>query len=125
MLILTQADLRWRTAREVTPRYPTKRLFRQRREGDCADVVQRVSQTLRDLLAAPAETLTASRASDSSQGPRLRPVDSIAPPPPGMTAVAETSIGIGQYFSAQPFVGESIRWYGEYLRPQTDLLLRL
>jgi hypothetical protein len=101
------------------------RLFRQRRQGDWADVVGRASQALRDLLASHGAALPASRASDSLQGPWLRPVDSITPPQPGMTAVAETAMGIVQYFPEQPYVGESIRWYGEYLPQQIDLLMRL
>ena len=125
MLLPTPADWRWLTEREDTPWYPTMRLFRQRQQGDWAEVVQRVGQELRDLLASHPAAIPASRAPERSQGTELRPVDSIAPPRPGMTAVAETAIGIIQYFPEQPYVGESIRWYGEYLRPQTDLLARL
>jgi tetratricopeptide (TPR) repeat protein len=125
MLIPTPADWRWLTDRDDTPWYPTMRLFRQRRQGDWQDVVQRVSKALRELLATDRLAVRESSASDSSQGQCLRPVDSIAPPLPGMTAVTETAMGIVQYFPDQPYVGESIREYGEYLRAQTYLLLRL
>jgi len=125
MLIPTPADWRWLTDREDTPWYPTMRLFRQHRQGDWADVVQRVSHALRELSATHRPALPVSNVSSSPQVPWLRPVDAIAQPLPGMTAVTETAMGIVQYFPDQPSVGESIRWYGEYLRLQTDLLMRL
>ena len=34
-------------------------------------------------------------------------------------------MGIVQYFPDEPIVGDSIGWYGEYLRAQTDLLASL
>jgi len=39
--------------------------------------------------------------------------------------VAGTRVGIVQYFPDEPFVGDSISWYGEYLQPRLDLLRRL
>ncbi len=40
-------------------------------------------------------------------------------------AVAETRHGIMQYLPDEPLVGESLAWYGEYLRLQLDLLGRM
>jgi len=44
---------------------------------------------------------------------------------PGMSAVAETRIGILQYLPDEPIVGDALGWYGEYLQPQLDLLARI
>ena len=44
---------------------------------------------------------------------------------PGMSAVAETVVGILQYLPDEPLVGDAIGWYGEYLQPQLELLARL
>lgn len=46
-LLLTYApDWRWMLSREDTPWYPTMRLFRQRRPGDWAEVVERLAAEL-------------------------------------------------------------------------------
>lgn len=47
-------DWRWRTRGDVTPWYPTMRLFRQERRGDWSGVVERVRAALTGLLAARA-----------------------------------------------------------------------
>ena len=50
------------------------------------------------------------------------------PPPadrPPFSAVVETRVGIVQYLPDDAHIGESIRWYGEYLQPHIDLLRRL
>ena len=44
---------------------------------------------------------------------------------PGLSAVAETRVGILQYLPDEPIVGDAIGWYGEYLQPQLDLLARI
>src|SRR5205085_12013632 len=44
---------------------------------------------------------------------------------PGFSAIAETRAGIVQYLPQDMPVGDSIRWYGEYLQPQLDTLLSL
>src|SRR5205823_1039428 len=43
----------------------------------------------------------------------------------GTSSVAETRVGILQYFSCDQPMAQSIGWYGEYLQLQIDLLLRL
>ena len=45
-LLLKDADWRWMEDREDSPWYPTMRLFRQRRDGDWAGVVERVRVAL-------------------------------------------------------------------------------
>src|SRR4029079_16118840 len=44
---------------------------------------------------------------------------------PGMSAVAETRVGIVQYFPEEPVVGDSIGWRGEYRQLQIDVLAPL
>ena len=44
---------------------------------------------------------------------------------PGLSAVAETRVGILQYLPDEAVVGDAIGWYGEYLQPQLDLLARI
>ena len=45
-LLSHRADWRWMLEGETTPWYPTMRLFRQRRPGDWADVMDRVAWAL-------------------------------------------------------------------------------
>lgn len=47
-------DWRWRTRGDLTPWYPSMRLFRQERRGDWSGVVERVRAALAGLLAARA-----------------------------------------------------------------------
>jgi precorrin-6B methylase 2 len=42
-----------------------------------------------------------------------------------LTKVAETRYGIVQYVPDQPIVGESVRYYGDLLQSQLDLLARI
>jgi tetratricopeptide (TPR) repeat protein len=51
ILLDTRADFRWLADREDSPWYPTARLFRQRRRGDWAEVLQRVARTLDAFIA--------------------------------------------------------------------------
>jgi len=45
-LLDSAPDWRWLTGRDDSPWYPTMRLFRQRRPGEWAEVVERVRQEL-------------------------------------------------------------------------------
>jgi tetratricopeptide (TPR) repeat protein len=49
MLVSKMADWRWMQDRPDTPWYPTVRLFRQRRLGDWADVIDRVVERLKAI----------------------------------------------------------------------------
>jgi tetratricopeptide (TPR) repeat protein len=124
LMLPKAADWRWLKEREDSPWYPTMRLFRQRDHGDWGDVIERVAVALRDRLtgevavpapalpgAAPVPGADATAPSIGSAGHR-----------PGFSAVAETRYGIMQYLPDEPLVGDSLRWYGELLQPQLDLL---
>lgn len=51
-------DWRWLLDRDDSPWYPTMRLFRQRKAGDWADVMQRIARALREVAgAAPGSSL--------------------------------------------------------------------
>jgi hypothetical protein len=49
LLLRARADWRWMEEREDSPWYPTMRLFRQRREGEWGEVVDRVGRELRRM----------------------------------------------------------------------------
>jgi hypothetical protein len=49
-LLPAAADWRWMEARDDTPWYPTMRLFRQAAPGDWDSVIERVADSLRELL---------------------------------------------------------------------------
>lgn len=53
ILLPSSPDWRWFPDREDSPWYPTARLFRQRRRGDWAEVVQRVAAALAALSLPP------------------------------------------------------------------------
>ena len=124
MLVGLPAEWRWMTEREDTPWYPTMRLFRQRRHGDWSEVITRV----RDALRAQVQSRSHERGSRINTDANRTP---LLPAPAkrhwfaGRSAPAETATGIVQYFPDEPIVGDSIGWYGEYLRAQTDLLASL
>lgn len=63
VIVPAAPDFRWLLNREDSPWYPTMRVFRQRNRGDWDEVMQRVSETLHERLAAgstlPAPTLAA------------------------------------------------------------------
>lgn len=124
-MLPTPSEWRWMVDREDSPWYPTMRLFRQRRSGDWKEVIGRIAAELADFVhSSESEGL-------GSSSPVVAPTSTLHPVPPdsnkfdGRTAPAETAMGVVQYFPIQPLVGDSIGWYGEYLRGQTDLLARL
>ncbi len=49
ILLPFYADWRWLTGREDSPWYPTARLFRQKKRGDWAEVIERVGTELKSL----------------------------------------------------------------------------
>jgi FkbM family methyltransferase len=126
MLVGLPAEWRWMTEREDTPWYPTMRLFRQRRHGDWSEVIARVRDALRARVRSrpPQEGSPSINRLDAAPTP-LVPAPEEGYSFAGRSAPAETAMGIVQYFPDQPIVGDSIGWYGEYLRAQTDLLASL
>jgi len=125
-LLPMPSDWRWLLAREDTPWYPTMRLFRQTSRGNWTNVVDRVTQALQQSLRA-GETA-------ASMNPGLREstpsAEAHVPPeratvrtkPSALSAVAETRVGLLQFFPGDEATGPSIEFYGEYLQPQLDLL---
>lgn len=127
-LLPIPADWRWLEEREDSPWYPTMRLFRQHQQGDWGEVIDRVKHALEIEVR---KERPKPSAKTSAEVPRkaaiaLKPtVRSIPRSIPALCRVAETRVGIVQYFPDQPWIGKSIEWYGEYLQPQLELLSRL
>jgi Glycosyltransferase family 9 (heptosyltransferase) len=130
VLIAQPADFRWLEGREDSPWYPTLRLFRQSVRDDWTDVVARVQVALearvRDGPSQPPEAKprTAAAVAPASL-PWTSPAQLHAGHRPGMSAVAETRVGILQYLPDEPIEGDALGWYGEYLQRQLDLLARI
>jgi tetratricopeptide (TPR) repeat protein len=129
LMLPTPADWRWMEHCSDCPWYPTMRLFRQQHRGSWAEVVDEVRRAL---------VAWATRLRDDDHPARngstgTYEVDGrfIALTPraergdPRYSAVAETRVGILQYWPDQPFIGESINRYGEYLPRQNDVILKL
>ena len=128
VMVAQPADFRWLEGREDSPWYPTLRLFRQTRRDDWSDVVTRVKAALEERVReGPAVLPARARAKAVSSGslPWTSPAQLNAGHRPGLSAVAETRVGILQYLPDEPIVGDAIGWYGEYLQPQLDLLARI
>jgi len=118
----------WLEEREDTPWYPTMRLFRQKVQGDWAEVIERVKAALeRSVRAGSVESVSPTKTTARSEPLLPKPTLARLAPghKPGFSAVAETRVGIVQYFPDEPLVGDSISWYGEYLQGQLDVLARL
>jgi tetratricopeptide (TPR) repeat protein len=127
VLLHKDPDWRYLEERADSPWYPTMRLFRQRRDGDWTEVIERV-------IAALAMHLQRGQREEESQRSAV-----IVPALPaksellrlsrahrrGLSAVVETRAGLVQFFPDEPTIGDSIDWYGEYLEGQVDLLTRL
>jgi hypothetical protein len=126
LMVAQPADFRWLEGREDSPWYPTMRLFRQRRRGDWEEVIERVKVALQARVRDGTPPVAVRH---TQAAPPLRPVSTLeellAGHRPGLSAVAETRVGIVQYLPDEALVGASIAWYGEYLQPQLDLLARL
>jgi len=126
VLVPTPADWRWLEDRTDSPWYPTMRLFRQAKQGDWEPVIGRVkaslATTVRSNSAGEAARFAFAR---ETQGPTLSPDTNVSPGfREGPCAVAETRVGIVQYWPDDSPVGTSIERYGEYLQRQIDALAR-
>jgi FkbM family methyltransferase len=129
ILLAQPPDFRWLEDRTDSPWYPTARLFRQRRQGDWIEVIDRVKAALQERVAARDTGMVPSTMLTSGpQFPQLRP---LVPAPvmasslcPAFSAVVEARMGVLQCFPGQDTVGRSVEWYGEYLQAQVDLLAR-
>ncbi len=130
VMVAQPADFRWLEGREDSPWYPTLRLFRQSRRDDWTDVVERVKAALEERVregppVVPVETSSRAKAVPSVSLPWTSPAQLNVGHRPGMSAVAETRVGILQYLPDEPIVGDAIGWYGEHLQRQLDLLARI
>ncbi len=128
ILLPHPAEWRWLERRDDSPWYPTARLFRQRTRGDWEEVVERLTFALRaavDARRTPPAVIAEPKpiaSLKSSSGPRkMKPMQAVS----GMSAVAEMRYGILQYLPGRDDTARSLAWYGEWLQPQLDLLLRL
>jgi tetratricopeptide (TPR) repeat protein len=127
LLVPSPADSRWMTTREDSPWYPTMRLFRQRTPGDWTDAIASIKTALDAFVRTPLQRVkrkSTAKAADGTQKHALK-INSTRNRTNGLCAPAETCVGIVQYLPDQPFVGRSIAQYGEYLRGQTERLVRL
>jgi len=104
------------------------RLFRQRGRGEWGEVVERVKRALQEWVregGGTAALLGGGRLPQTLAAPRAVLPSAAPGHRPGLSAVAECRDGILQYLPDEPWVGDSLGWYGEYLQPQLDLLGRL
>lgn len=129
LMLPTPADWRWLEHREDTPWYPTMRLFRQSRRMAWDDVVDRVKSSLEQQVAPRLDSAThqgagpgvsSTPAADARRTVAVAEYDYRS----RFGGVAEARGAILQYLQDDDPMSECIRWYGEYLRPQMDLLLR-
>jgi tetratricopeptide (TPR) repeat protein len=127
MMLPKVADWRWLEGRDDTPWYPTMRLFRQRRRGEWGDVVERVRSALQSVVSGE-EALATTPPPDTAPAAMACESALLTPPVghrPGWSAVAETRAGMLMCLPDEPLVGDSLRWCGELLQPQLDLLARM
>jgi tetratricopeptide (TPR) repeat protein len=128
LLLAEPSEWRWMTDREDSPWYPTMRMFRQHRQGDWGAVIERVTHALTEHVKRNRHSDPVASSVIPSGNEGATPIPGKCEVPPalrGLSAVAETPMGIVQYFPEQPEIGDSIRWYGEYLRLQTAVLSQL
>jgi FkbM family methyltransferase len=102
------------------------RLFRQRQQGDWKEVMARVRNALEEWARSDHFQQAESNGKSSDAAPSAcLPLRTKPSHFRGRSAPAETAMGIVQYFPDRSPIGESIAWYGEYLRAQTDMLATL
>ena len=126
LLLPKPSDFRWMEDREDSPWYPTMRLFRQKERGDWKDVITRLKSALEQQVkeGAPAPWTRKPAVSLQVAYPTqwIAGVTKLPGHRPGLSAVAETRMGMVQYLPDEPVVGDAIAWYGEYLQAQVDFL---
>lgn len=123
LMVTRVADWRWLENRDDSPWYPSVRLFRQRADGDWAEVVERVRDALRLAIEAGDFKSPSPRRSDVALVPPPACLPRNAPGHrPGFGAVSEARMGIVQFLPDDGPHADAIGWYGEWLQPQLDLL---
>ncbi len=126
MLVPTPADWRWLEDRDDSPWYPTMRLFRQTRQGAWDDVIARVTVSLAAARLRPVTNGTpVVPPSDTAPNLVLTPAAHVMRGlHAGPCGVAETRVGIVQYWPDDAPAGTSIERYGEYRQLELELLAR-
>jgi precorrin-6B methylase 2 len=126
LLLPKPSDFRWMEDREDSPWYPTMRLFRQKARGDWKGVIERLTVALEQQAkeGAPAPWTRKPSAPLQVAYPTqwIAGVTKLPGHRPGLSAVAETRMGMVQYLPDEPVVGDAIAWYGEYLQALVDFL---
>jgi hypothetical protein len=128
LMLPKAAEWRWLEGREDSPWYPTMRLFRQQRQGDWTDVIERIGEALQQLKRESAQTSALSPVAapvPAAVAKGAMPQTDTSGHRAGLSAVAVTRTGLLQYLPDEPVIGASLRWYGELLQPQLDLLARM
>ena len=126
VLVPKPADWRWLEGREDSPWYPTMRLFRQTHQGAWENVIARVKASLAVESLRPVTTGTpVVPSSDTAPAVVLTPATEVTRGlRAGPCGVAETRVGIVQYWPSDVPEGTSIERYGEYRQVELDLLAR-
>lgn len=130
VLLPHPAEWRWLEKREDCPWYPSARLFRQPEMGNWDEVVVQLAAALRERVDQKQIGMTPEQLAHSPPVRAClehRTVGRFVPMrvAPGMSAVAEIRSAILQYLPDHDDMGPSLRWYGEWLQPQIELLTRL
>jgi tetratricopeptide (TPR) repeat protein len=129
LMLPTASDWRWMEGRQDTPWYPTMRIFRQQRQGDWGDVIDRIGRDLRSIVAGDRTRLEGARLPhlDIADDLPAKPAKTSSPTTirDEFSALADTRAGMLQYLPNEPGVGDALRWYGEWLQPQIDLLTKI
>ena len=120
LMLPAAGDFRWLTDREDSPWYPTMRLFTQKKLGAWDEVVARVATTLTEVVKAGRPDPIPPSAQTRRTTAANRPA-----PDNALSQVAETRHGIVQYLPAHTSLARSLAWYGEWLQPQIELIMRL
>jgi Flp pilus assembly protein TadD/precorrin-6B methylase 2 len=120
-LVATPADWRWMEGSDSTPWYPTMRLYRQRRPGEWSDVIERVREA---LAAAVADRSVLAQPMPRPATGNVKPVGPSASDGKGFSRIAETRLGLVQYFPHDE-VGEAIEYYGEHRQLENERLAEL
>ena len=129
LLLPFVADWRWMEGRDVSPWYPTMRIFRQAQPDDWAAVIQRVRVALADLvsdgsrdsLPTVVSTPRSSRAVDSDM--RIGASDERSNG--AIARVCRTRFGMIQFVPDGQRLSRSLEYYGDYLHSQLNIANRL
>lgn len=130
LMVADPPDWRWLSEGDVTPWYPTMRLFRQTERNQWASVVDEIASALRVLLGSRSHVPATCKSRDEQAAdampsdPSLHERSNEPGIHPSLGRVGETRYGIVQYLPQVNPIADSLRYYGEYLHPQLELMSR-